>query len=279
MPLCRSLFSAIPAVLSRALFCGALVLGLSSRNARLPTLSVARSSFYSQHAFSCDSWLFTFVANATLLETTSAVLGCIGREIYSVFWQAPRIASRQSLACPGLSSMYAANVLRKRWSWRYVRKNVRRMSERMAEKMAERMSDRMSEHMSERMAEDMSEDTSDKMSESMSDNMPGDMSERVSQDMSDRMSEDMSERMPKDMSERMSEDCLQSVCEVESNRTHFRRWVVCLPSPDKIRLTWNLTRLFWNAMVGITRSKVILFCIFLPWPVFQDFWNIVFCFL
>ena len=38
-------------------------------------------------------------------------------------------------------------------------------------------------------------------------------------DMSERMSEDMSERMSKDMSERM----LQSVCEVESNRTHFRR--------------------------------------------------------
>ena len=47
----------------------------------------------------------------------------------------------------------------------------------------------------------------------------------------------MSERMSKDMSDRMSEDCLQSACEVESNRTHFRRWVVCLPSPDTIRLT------------------------------------------
>ena len=42
-------------------------------------------------------------------------------------------------------------------------------------------------------------------------------------DMSERMSEDMSESMSKDMSERMSEDCFQSVCEVESNRTHFRR--------------------------------------------------------
>ena len=41
--------------------------------------------------------------------------------------------------------------------------------------------------------------------------------------MSERMSEDMSERMSKDMSERMSEDCFQPVCEVESNRTHFRR--------------------------------------------------------
>ena len=42
-------------------------------------------------------------------------------------------------------------------------------------------------------------------------------------DMSERMSEDMSESMSKDMSERTSEDCFQSVCEVESNRTHFRR--------------------------------------------------------
>ena len=67
------------------------------------------------------------------------------------------------------------------------------------------------------------------------------MSERMSEDMSERMSEDisedLSERMSKDMSERTSEDCFQSVCEVESNRIHFRRGVVCLPSPDPIRLT------------------------------------------
>ena len=49
------------------------------------------------------------------------------------------------------------------------------------------------------------------------------MSESMSKDMSERMSEDMPERMRKDMSERTSEDCFQSVCEVESNRTHFRR--------------------------------------------------------
>ena len=55
----------------------------------------------------------------------------------------------------------------------------------------------------------------------------------------------------------MSEDFCQSVCEGESNRTHFRRWVVCLPSPDPIRLTSNLTWLFWNVIVGITRSKVV----------------------
>ena len=50
-----------------------------------------------------------------------------------------------------------------------------------------------------------------------------DMSERMSEDMSESMSKDMSERMSKDMSERTSADCFQSDCEVESNRTHFRR--------------------------------------------------------
>ena len=63
------------------------------------------------------------------------------------------------------------------------------------------------------------------------------MSEEMSERMPERMSEEMSERMSKGMSETMSEDCLQSVCEVESNRTHFMRRVVCLPSPDTIRLT------------------------------------------
>ena len=57
------------------------------------------------------------------------------------------------------------------------------------------------------------------MSERISEDMSKDMSERMSEDIS----EGMSERMSKDMSERTSEDCFQSVCEVESNRTHFRR--------------------------------------------------------
>ena len=38
--------------------------------------------------------------------------------------------------------------------------------------------------------------------------------------MLETMSEDMSERMSK---ERTSTDCFQSVCEVESNKTHFKR--------------------------------------------------------
>ena len=103
--------------------------------------------------------------------------------------------------------------------------------------MSERMSEDMSESMSKDMSERMSEDMSERVSKDLSERMSEDMSERISEDMSERMSEDMSERMSKDMSERTSENCFQSVCEVESNRTHFRRWVVCLPSPDPIRLT------------------------------------------
>ena len=115
----------------------------------------------------------------------------------------------------------------------------------------------MSERMSEDMSESMSKDMSERMSEDMSERVSKDLSERMSKDMSERcqkecqkicqkecqkiyqknISEDMSERMSKDMSERTSEDCFQSVCEVESNGTHFRRWVVSLPSPDPIRLT------------------------------------------
>ena len=96
---------------------------------------------------------------------------------------------------------------------RYVRKNVRRYVRKNVKRYVRKMPERISEDMSERMSTDMSER------------------------MSEEISEDMSERMSKDMSERTSEDCFQSVCEVESNRTHFRRWVVCLPSPDPIRLT------------------------------------------
>ena len=74
---------------------------------------------------------------------------------------------------------------------RYVRKNVRRYVRKNAKRYVRKMSERISEDMSERMSEDISED--------------------------------MSERMSKDMSERTSEDCFQSVCEVGSYRTHFRR--------------------------------------------------------
>ena len=75
---------------------------------------------------------------------------------------------------------------------------------------------------------------SERMSDRMSGDMPERMSKRVPEEMSDRMSGRMSERMPEGMSEDISErrskhmsaDCFQSVCEVESNRSHFRRCVV-----------------------------------------------------
>ena len=89
--------------------------------------------------------------------------------------------------------------------------------------------------MSERMSEDMSESMSKDMSERMSERMSKDMSERCQKEYrkicqkicqkecqkicQKKCQKDMSE----DMSERTSEDCFQSVCEVESNRTHFRR--------------------------------------------------------
>ena len=63
----------------------------------------------------------------------------------------------------------------------------------------------------------------DRMSEDRLERMPDRMSGDMPERMSEIMSEDMSERMSKDMSDFMSEDCLQPVCEVESNRTQFRR--------------------------------------------------------
>ena len=111
-----------------------------------------------------------------------------------------------------MSERYLRRYVRKHVE-RYVRKNVRRYVRKSVKRFVRKNVKRYVRKMSERMSEDMAE--------------------RMSEDIS----EDLSERMSKDMSERTSEDCFQSVCEVESNRTHFRRWVVCLPSPDPIRLT------------------------------------------
>ena len=76
-----------------------------------------------------------------------------------------------------------------------------------------------------------SEDMSDRMPKDMPDRMPKDMSDRMPdrmpEDMPDRMPEDLPDRMPEDMSDRMPED---------------------LP-----------VRKFINVMVGITRSKIILY--------------------
>ena len=70
----------------------------------------------------------------------------------------------------------------------------------------------------------MPEDMSDRMPEDLPDRMPEDMPEHMPQDMP----EDMPDRMPEDMSDRMPEDFPVRKC--------------------------------INVMVGITRSKAIIFC-------------------
>ena len=77
----------------------------------------------------------------------------------------------------------------------------------------------------------MPEDMSDRMPEDMPDRMPEDMPDRMPEDMPDHMPEDMPDRMPNRMSEDMS-DRMPEVLPVRK----------CI-----------------NVMVGITRSKVIVF--------------------
>ena len=88
------------------------------------------------------------------------------------------------------------------------------------------------------------------------------MLDGMSEDMSESMSEDMLKRMSKHVSKRLLEGCLQSACQIESSRTHFRIMVVCLPSPDTINLISNQMWLFYNVMVWMTRSTVFFFG---PW--------------
>ena len=79
----------------------------------------------------------------------------------------------------------------------------------------------------------MPEDMSDRMPEDMPDRMPEDLPDRMPEDMPDHMPEDMPDHMPEDMPDRMPED---------------------LPVRKCI-----------NAMVGITRSKVIWAAFFGTW--------------
>ena len=105
------------------------------------------------------------------------------------------------------------------------------MPDRMPEDMPDRMPDGMPEDMPEHLPEDMPGRMPEAMPDRMPDRMPEDMSDRMPEDMPedmpDRRPDSMSDRMPEDMPDRMSED---------------------LPVTKRI-----------NVMVGITRSKVILF--------------------
>ena len=78
--------------------------------------------------------------------------------------------------------------------------------------------------MPEGVPDRMPEDMPDKVPEDMPEHMPG----RMPEDMPDSMPEDMPDKLPEDMSDRMPED---------------------FPVTKRI-----------DVMVGITRSKVILFC-------------------
>ena len=103
------------------------------------------------------------------------------------------------LLCEAVHRCYVLTLMCHKECQKICQKACQKICQKECQKICQKESERISEDMSERMSKDMSE--------------------RMSKDLS----EDMSERMSKDMSENKSEDCFQSVCEVESNRTHFRR--------------------------------------------------------
>ena len=81
----------------------------------------------------------------------------------------------------------------------------------------------------------MPEDLPDRMPDRMSEDMPEDMPDRMPDRMPEDMPENMPVRMPEDMPDRMPEDV-----------------------PDRMPEDLPVTKRI-NVMVGITRSKVIVF--------------------
>ena len=77
--------------------------------------------------------------------------------------------------------------------------------------------------------------------------MPDRMPDRMPEDMSDRMPEDMPDRMPEDLPDRMPEDMLDRMPNRMSEDMSDR-----MPEDLPVRKCINV-------MVGITRSKVIVF--------------------
>ena len=97
----------------------------------------------------------------------------------------------------------------------------------------------------------MPEDMSEYMPEDMPDRMPEDMSDRVPEDMPNRMPEDLPDRMPEDMPEDMTDHMPEDMPDRMSNR---------MSEDMSDRMPEDLpVRKCINVMVGITRSKVILF--------------------
>ena len=93
----------------------------------------------------------------------------------------------------------------------------------LPDNMPEDMLDRMPDGMPEDLPDNMPEDMPDRMLDGMPEDMPEHMPEDMPEDMPDRMPD----RMPENMSDRMPEDLPVTKC--------------------------------INVMVGITRSKVIVF--------------------
>ena len=94
------------------------------------------------------------------------------------------------------------------------------------------------------------------MPEDMSDRMPEDMPDRMPEDLPDRMPEDMPEDMPDHMPEDMPDRMPNRMSEDMSDR---------MPEDLPVRKCINV-------MVGITRSKVIIFL-----GGWQDFWRTDIC--
>ena len=88
------------------------------------------------------------------------------------------------------------------------------------------------------MPEDMPEDMPDRMPEDMSDRMQEDMPDRMPEDLPDRMPEDMPEHMPEDMPDRMPNRMSEDMSDRMPEDLPVRKCI--------------------NVMVGITRSKVIM---------------------
>ena len=137
-----------------------------------------------------------------------------------------------------------------------------RMPEDMPDRIPEHIPDRMPEGMPDRMPDKMSDrmpqDLPDRMPEDMPDNMPDRMPDRMPEDMTDRMPEDMPDRMPEDSPDRMPEDMPEHMPDR-------------MPEDVSDRMPEDLpVRKCINVMVGITRSKVIVFIIYnvmTQWPI------------
>ena len=117
-----------------------------------------------------------------------------------------------------------------------------RMPEDMPDKVPECLPDRMPEDLPDNMPEDMPERMPDGMPEDMPEHMPECLPEHMPEDMPDRMPdgmpEDMPGRMPEAMPDRMPDRMPEDMSDI---------------MPEDLPVTKCI-----NAMLGITRSKVII---------------------